>query len=82
MDPVDPYFQVQYGNEQVRQHKNYGTRSEAMKNILYYLEFSRELFQQQCNKKVNCYNEAFRMSKVINPTTYQRSWVILVDSGR
>ena len=24
-----------------------------MKIILYYLEFSQELFQQQCNKKVN-----------------------------
>ena len=47
------YFQVQYGNEQVSQRKNYGTRSEAMKIILYYLEFSQELFQQQCNKKVN-----------------------------
>ena len=47
------YFQVQYDNEQVSQRKNYGTRSEAMKIILYYLEFSQELFQQQCNKKVN-----------------------------
>ena len=47
------YFQVQYDNEQVSQRKNYDTRSEAMKIILYYLEFSQELFQQQCNKKVN-----------------------------
>ena len=81
------YFQVKYGNEQVCQRKNYAIRSEAMRNILYYLEFSQELFQQQCNKKVNnpllqiIIDEKLK-SKVINPTTYQRSWVILVESGR
>ena len=47
-------FKVMYGNrKQVERSKNYDTISEAMKNILYYLEFRQELFQPPYSKVNN-----------------------------
>ena len=38
------YFQVQYGNEQVSQRKNYGTRFEAMKLYCIILNLVKNCF--------------------------------------